>query len=55
MCITKWQEHIIVLKKDVLASKDLLSSFSKAKNDDITSKGFWTKLRITKAIGRNRW
>ncbi len=33
MCITQWQAHIIVLKKYVLASEDLLSSFSKAKDD----------------------
>jgi hypothetical protein len=36
-CITKWQEHIIVLKKDGLELEDILSSFSKV-NDDVATK-----------------
>jgi hypothetical protein len=35
-CITKWQEHIIILKKDVPTSKDFVSSLSKAKDDVVT-------------------
>jgi hypothetical protein len=35
--ITKWQEHIIVLKRDVLTLEDILSSFSKV-NDDVATK-----------------